>query len=177
MLPLTLRGPGTTLAIKEDPGFVERNAKAFPHLDPDFISQICYEHQRRFNDLYPGFDLEKHAAVRMQRTAAWVKANVRYSGSEDVTAWWAFHVDGFFETGKTDRPMLQHMLDHGTWPFPPVIAEAPLVRRLGAAHEPGTPYELIEGTHRTSYLLNLLARGRISPTSLHDLIEIVDREP
>lgn len=175
MLPQFLRGPGTVLYMNEDPTFVERNTEKFPHLDPDFISQICYEHYERFDDLYPGFDVKRHAAIRTRRTAAWIAENVRYTSNEDVRPMWSWHVDVFPGKGTANFPILKHILEHLTWPFPPVIIEASLAKKLAAQHEVGTPYELVEGTHRTSYLLHLLILGRVEPTSSHELIEIVER--
>jgi hypothetical protein len=175
MLPKALRGPEKRFRSNEDPSFVERNSAAFPFLDPDFISQICYEHPGRFDDLFPFFDVARHAAVRTTRTAAWIEANVRYEGDEEVRMW-SWHIDKDLESGEPRSPEVKHVLEHGTWPFPPVVVEASLASRLGARHAVGRPYELVEGTHRTSYFLRVLALRRIAPTSSHELIEIVERD-
>lgn len=173
ILPKELHGPGRVYYLRDDPGFVDRNALAWPRLDRDFLSQICYEHADRFDCYYPGFDPKKHSAVRTVKTAAWVRDNVRDMGNRDPADEWAFHIDEHFQKGRTDRPILEHMIEHLTWPFPPVIVEAGLAKALGAKHEVGTPYDLIEGRHRTSYLLNLMKRGLIEPASCHEVIEIL----
>ena len=81
MLPRELHGPGQTIAyagaavVTE---FLQRNAERYPHLDRDFIVEICFEFPDRINDLLPRFDVASHAAVRVAKTASWLIENVRY---------------------------------------------------------------------------------------------------
>lgn len=174
MLPSNLHGPCKTIgyagaATVSD--FLERNAERYPQLDRDFIVEICFEHADRFDELFPRFDVHSHAAVRVRRKAGWLLENVRYDDDEPVT----FHLGRFqmlMRRGETADEVLGPMLANGTWHFPPVIIESNFARSIGAPRHIGTPYYLVEGTHRLSYLHGLVQRGMIGAETEHDVLEV-----
>lgn len=65
------------------------------------------------------------------------------------------------------------MIKNGTWPFPPVIIEEGFARLLGAEGKIGSPYYLIEGTHRTSYARRMLELGLTATSLIVEVIEIM----
>ncbi len=173
-LPDSLRGPGKTIRTEGYDRFVESRSTQFPHLDPDFISQLCYELPDHIDACLPNFDPAIHQAVRISRSCEWILENVRYYDGTDISKEWGWQVDRHLNGGTGASPALEPMVSTGTWSFPPVIIGAPFARELGLK-TPGGTYFLIEGTHRYSYLARLLELGRIAPESMHQLIEVAPR--
>ncbi|MFP5245868.1 MAG: hypothetical protein ACLGH0_04165, partial [Thermoanaerobaculia bacterium] len=131
MLPRELCGPSETIAyagaatVTE---FVERNVARYPHLDRDFIVEICFEHSNRFNELFPHFNVGLHSAVRVRRTASWLLENAGHEEGEPFT----FHLGRFqmlMRHNDTHDEVLGPMLANGTWHFPPVIIETDYLSR------------------------------------------------
>jgi hypothetical protein len=177
MLPAELHGPALTLAyagadrVSE---FLHLNQHRYPHLDRDFILQICFEHPDRFNGLFPRFNIELHSAVRITRSAAWINNNVRYDRGETVDFWCdRFH--SLLARDETSDEVFVPMLRNGTWHFPPVVIESNFALSLGAPGDIGTPYYLIEGTHRLSYLRAMLELEMISSDRELPLIAVQPR--
>ena len=171
MLPAELKGPGKAIAFESPDTFVLENRARYPDLDPDFLLQICFEHPGRFNDLLPRFDPRRHVARRIRRTAGWVYDNVRYDDNQDLDFWFS-HFDSQFSSGRSDYEIFTQMVEHGEWPFPPVIIDAAFALTLGAPESIGRPYHLVEGTHRVSYLRRMLQRGLISREKSLPVIEV-----
>lgn len=172
MLPPELRGPGLIVHVADPSTFVDANLKRYPHLDRDFLTQICWEHPDRFDRVLPGFDPAIHKAARTPQRASWILRNVTYDESESLRDLWAWHVDRHLEQGRGASEVLVPMLANQSWPFPPVVVEASFARSLGASTDVGEPFYLIEGTHRVSYLHRLVELGRIPPQSKLELIMI-----
>lgn len=171
MLLLELRGPGQTISYKSPDIFLAENTKRFPNLDPDFVSQICFEHPCRFDNLFPHFDVELHAAKRVGRSVGWFYDNVRYERNEKLDFWgWQF--DKFLASGETSYEIFTHMIAEKNWPFPPVIVAANFASQLGAPEEIGKPYYLIEGTHRASYVRRMMQLGMVTREKPVELIEV-----
>lgn len=170
MLPAELHGPALTLAYAGADRvleFLHHNVGRYPHLDRDFILQICFEHPDRFDGLFPRFDVELHTALRITRSAAWIADNVRYDRGETVDFWCdRFHA--LLARDETSDEIFGPLLLNGTWHFPPVVVESNFALSLGAPRDIGRPYYLIEGTHRLSYLramleLEMMPRDRELP--------------
>ncbi|HEX8407809.1 MAG TPA: hypothetical protein VF883_03025 [Thermoanaerobaculia bacterium] len=177
MLPSDLRGPGLTIRFAPAAAerFVRENSARYLHLDPHFISQICFEHPDRFDALLPRFDPALHAALRIRKPAGWIIESTRWEDGS-VVDFWCSRFERLFPIGDPADEVLSAMLQTGSWHFPPVIVESTLAASLGAPAEIGTPYLLVEGTHRVSYLRSMLRRGLSEPTRLLDVIEIVRAE-
>jgi hypothetical protein len=160
-----------TVGHHESVRFVTQNAARYPHLDPDFILQVCFEHPKRFDQSFPGFDADKHAAIRANRSVQWVHDNVRYDNNTQIDFWYT-QFDQCLATGKTQSKVLTHMVTNGNWPFPPVIIEASFAETIGGSKNLGTPYHLVEGTHRVSYMRRMLQRGMVQSEALVEVIEL-----
>ena len=175
MLPRELHGPNKVVFWRPDAAqdFVERARVPYPHLDPDFISQICYEHPDRFDQLLPGFNVDECRAVRRARSAGWVYDFVRWDDG-DLPDMWATQFDQYLEAGNVSYPVFSHMSARGSFPFPPVVVDCDVARRLGITVVPGAPFHLVEGCHRVSYLRRMLERALVSRDSEVEVIEIVD---
>lgn len=171
MLPAELEGRGKEIAFESPDVFLSANLVEYPNLDQDFILQICFEHPRRFNDLLPQFDPRCHDAKRTERTAGWVYDSIRYDDNQDVDFWFD-HFDSQLSSGRRDYKIFTHMVNHGEWPFPPVIVETAFALTLGAPEGIGKPYHLIEGTHRVSYLRRMIQLEMVSREKLVSLIEL-----
>lgn len=174
MLPAELHGPSLTLAYAgadRVAEFLHHNRHRYPHLDRDFILQICFEHPDRFDGLFPRFDVDRHSALRITRSAVWIADNVRYDHGETVDFWCdRFH--SLLGRGATSDEVSGPMLRNGMWHFPPVVVESSFALSLGAPDDIGTPYYLIEGTHRLSYLRAMLELEMISPDRELPLIAV-----
>lgn len=174
MLPEHLHGPGLTIHFASPDivdAFLRENKDKYPNLDPDFLLQICFEHPDRFDDLLPAFDLEKHSAVRVGRSLGWVYDNVRYNRNEEPNFWYV-EFDKFRRVSCTDHEIYTHMVQTGTWPFPPVVIEAEFAVSLGAPNNIGKPYHLIEGTHRVSYARRMMEIGLANRAHSLTVIEV-----
>ena len=89
MLAAHLRGPGITIGHHQSDRFLTQNAERYPHLDPDFILQVCFEHPKHFDQSFPGFDADKHAAIRVKRTVQGVYDNIRYDNNVQIDFWYS----------------------------------------------------------------------------------------
>ena len=170
MLPESLRGPGELVKHGSADEFISENLSRYPQLDPDFVSQICFEHPTRFDSLLPNFNLDDHQAMRIKRSTRWVRDNVRYDHGDEVT-FWRHQFDKHLDGGNGSY-VFNYMIEHRTWPFPPVIIESRFAVELGAPDCIGEPFHLVEGTHRVSYLLRMLELGMVSSDAEVELIEI-----
>lgn len=175
MLPENLRGSGKPIGDGNAERFIQECVERYPHLDPDFISQLCYELPDHFDNVLPGFDPDIHCAVRITKQARWVLENVIYYDGRGVLDEWAWHVDRRLKNGTSASCVLESMLENGAWPFPPVVIEASLARTLGIGTPEGN-YFLIEGTHRVSYLSRLVQLGRIGLDQSLEIIEIREQD-
>jgi hypothetical protein len=173
LLPVDLHGPNLTIAYASDEAaeFLRLNEARYPHLDRDFILQICFEHADRFDGLFPRFDVEKHTAVRVVKTAGWINDNVRYDHG-DVVDFWCDQFRRMLARNDETYEVFVKMRANGTWHFPPVIIEAGFALSLGGPAHLGTPYYLVEGTHRVSYLRSMLELGMVAESRELELLEI-----
>jgi hypothetical protein len=173
MLPNILIGPGLVYRGAQDDDwqiYVARIGNYAETIDHDFLTQICFEHGERFNQYFPGFDLEAHAIQRRHVTACEIQAKVRYDDNERVD-FWAAQFDHYRQKSQPPGYLIfTHMTTCGTWQFPPVIIENAegFADRLGE-HSLGRPWHLIEGTHRVSYLNRMLELELIHPSSEHEI--------
>jgi hypothetical protein len=174
VLPRQLHGPALTIRFAS-PGtvnaFLRDNKDRYSNLDPDFILQICFEHPDQFNELFPAFDPNEHSAVRVERNLGWVYDNVRYDHNEELDFWYE-QFDTFRRTARSGYEIFDHMMQSGTWPFPPVIIEAQFAVSLGAPQDIGKPYHLIEGTHRVSYARRMIEIGLADRARTVEVIEL-----
>jgi len=140
-------------------------------LDPDFVSQLCYELPGHLDQVLPGFDPETYGAFRVTHTAQWVLENLQYFDGRDIFEEWSWHVDRFLNEGQEGSSVIKPMVENKKWPFPPVIVDSRSARGLGL-HTSEESYLLIEGTHRVSYLSRLVQLGHIEHMQEVKLIEI-----
>lgn len=179
MLPNDLYGPEMGIHYVEDDQvqeFVAQATQRYPDLHPDFLTQICFELPSRFDDYFPGFDPKVNKVIVRRITAQWLKENVRYDKNESMESEYFFgiHVEQYDHVASRGFPMVKEMIAARTWPFRPVIVDYNLgVRELNSRYDLGRPFHLIEGCHRTSYLLKMLALGNITPDSIHEILEVI----
>jgi hypothetical protein len=175
MLPEELTGPGLSIQFTDATEFLENARSKYPTLTEDFVLQICFEHADRFNQYFPKFSFDEHSVINRKVNAEWIRGNVRYDDNKDLTEFWRDQFNQFYKTKEACHyPIFRHMVKELTWPFPPVIVENRFgIEVLGSPMNLGSPYHLIEGTHRTSYLLTMLENRIINGGSMHDVLEIV----
>ena len=176
MLPKNLCGPGLVIFNHKELAdkFIRENVQRYPSLDPDFISQICFEHPDRFNELFPNFNPKIHAARRRIVTMQWIYDNIRYNANAKINNW-NFHVDMQLDC-KDPRTyhVLKYIRENKTWPFPPVIINANFGIKLGiSAAQVGRPYYLVEGTHRVSYANRMFELNELKNDAEMEIIEIL----
>ncbi len=178
VLPKRLHGPSLMIRFASPETvdtFLRENEVRYPNLDPDFILQICFEHPDLFDELLPAFDPMEHCAVRVERELGWIYDNVRYRNNRELDFWYQ-QFDEFWESNNTDYEIYTHMIETGTWPFPPVIIAAEFAVSLGALEGVGRPYHLIEGTHRVSYARRMIEAGLSDRTRYVEIIELRPKE-
>lgn len=172
MLPDILFGPGIMYRGPEDEAwlkYLSRIGEYAHRIDHRFLSEICYEHGQRFNDYFPDFNLDTHKIEIRSVTARQVQRYVRYDENEPVT-FWAEQFDQFRAKAHYRYPIFEHMIRNRTWPFPPVVIDNTngFATSLGM-RALGSPWHLVEGTHRVSYLNRMLELGLITPSSQHEI--------
>lgn len=173
MLPKILLGSGMAYRGLEDEEWLKYLSRIGDYaqiLDHRFLSEMCYEHGRRFNDYFPGFDLNVHKIKTRLVTASETREFVRYDYNEPAT-FWALQFDNYRAKPQPFKYLIfEHMIKNGTWPFPPVIID----NSNGFAgnlskRSLGLPWHLIEGTHRVSYLNRMLELNLVAPASEHEI--------
>jgi hypothetical protein len=142
-------------------------------IDRAFLSDVCFGQGERFNEYFPKFDLRKHKILRRRVTAAEIQANVRYDYNQPMNHW-GWQIDDYLDS-KNKFNLTGRMVSELTWPFPPTIidntngfADSLSLRSLGS------PWHLIEGTHRISYLNRMLDLKMVAPDSEHEILWLVD---
>ncbi len=173
MLPKVLIGPAKPhwLNAEEAKQFVLRGAEQYPHLDSNFLLEICFQHPRRFDDYFPNFDPQRHRAFQQVRTMGWVYDNLKYDRNKELNFWYT-QFDQFEETDMGSYLKFE-MLKMKSWPVPPVIVEAEFAVELGAFPSiVGRPYYLIEGTRRVSYARRMMELGLLDSQTNVTLVEI-----
>ena len=90
------------------------------------------------------------------------------SGNEPAVESWK---NGLLITGRRSHrslPLAQHMINHGTWPVPPLVFD----NRDQLAEPDGnllSRYRLLEGHHRLGYLRAMHESAEFSPSLEHKL--------
>ena len=175
MLPKHLFGPKRVVYLNKEfaEKFINDNANKYPGLDRCFISQICFEHPDRFDQLFPEFNPEIHMANRRLVTMQWVYDNIRHDFNLKVDNWYD-HVDCRLEEKNPKAyHILKHIRENKSWPFPPVIISAEFAILLGFNKKRvGNPYYLVEGTHRVSYANRMFELNEIRSNTEMEIIEI-----
>ena len=173
MLPKILLGSGMAYRGPEDEKWLEYLSHIGDYaqsLDHRFLSEICYEHGSRFNEYFPCFNLNSHKIQTRLVTASEIQEFVRYDNNEPVTFWETQFDNCRANLQPFEVEIFEHMIKNGTWPFPPVIIDNSngFANSL-SKHALGSPWHLIEGTHRVSYLNRMLELELVSPSSEHEI--------
>lgn len=143
----------------------------YANLDHEFLSQICYEHYDRFNEYFPRFDIHINRINRIKLTTEEIYNNVKYDRNQEIDFWYS-HIDtDISKKWRKPYPILDSILQNGTWQLPPVIIRNELACRLGNMHY-GEPFHLIEGTHRVSYLRRWYEKGMVDRYKAHEFLII-----
>ena len=132
-----------------------------------FVRHVLFDHYDDFICRFPWFQLEAFTCTFSQFTADWIDRNIFYDNNESVD-WWYFHVDS-----EHPSTLLAYMLANQTWPIEPVAFDfGACAVRQGHTSSINTTYNLIEGTHRISYLKRLLQKRSIRPDSIHRMLTL-----
>ena len=105
-------------------------------------------------------------------TVTEVEERVRYFDNELVT-FWSTQFDQYLEADQ-DYIIFQRMKNDGTPPFPPILIDSS--RLADGTRTYGRPLHLVEGTHRTSYLVRMAELGLIARESLHEFVLLSPRQ-
>ncbi|MGR8981416.1 MAG: hypothetical protein ACU84H_15185 [Gammaproteobacteria bacterium] len=133
-----------------------------------FFRQVVYDHYEHHNYHYPDFEIEDYEYEIVRLSVSEVRDNVKFFPGDDLSEMWAIQYDQFEEK---DHPysIYQEMSKNKTPPFPPVIIDSSKLQDNGWRVY-GRPMHLIEGTHRTSYLLRMAERNIIGWDSKHEFV-------
>lgn len=172
MLPRILRQTDTIYRNDENwEQYLEKIGSYVEKLDKDFLSQICLEHFDRFDDYFPGFDIDNHRVCRETLTTKEIYDLVRYDRGEFIDFWYFQMDDHLAGVSKLQYPLLEYCAKHGTWNFPPVLIDGEFGETLGP-YALGKPLHLIEGTHRVSFVNRLFELGRVGPENEHEVLVV-----
>lgn len=131
-----------------------------------FFRQVVYDHFDHFNHNYPSWKLGDYRFEILWMTASDAAERIRFFGNREMRDWcWQYDE---FERRNQDYLIFQSMYSDRTPPFPPILIDPTAL--FHDHHLYGTPFHLIEGTHRVSYLIRMLERGHIAPDSLHEFV-------
>lgn len=131
-----------------------------------FYRQVVFDHFKHFNENYPHFLIHDYIATIELLTAAEANESIRFF--QGVMDWWGEQYDHFAAKNQ-DYIIFQTMSLTLTFPFPPILIDA---RRLKNTkrNKYGEPLQLVEGTHRVSYLRHMLEKGIVSADSRHSFV-------
>lgn len=132
-----------------------------------FFRQVPFDHFTHFNEHYPDFVLAEYQIELMLLTAQEANDQIRFFRGETLDEWGKQYDE--FERRNFDYIIYQKMSSTRTFPFPPILLIASRLSGTGW-RECGKPLHLVEGTHRVSYLRRMLARGLVTPESVHEFV-------
>ncbi len=137
-------------------------------IDKYFITQICHDHRDKFNREFPNFDIETHKIVRITLSAEEIYNTVR---DEVGKINYFYHLIDQYIDGKRcfSNQLLKDCWNNKTFPFPPVITDTLSGKNFGGRNL-GSPFHLIEGNHRVSYINRMYKLGLIKGDSKHEFI-------
>lgn len=146
---------------------------ALPNNRPEreFYRQVVYDHFDHFNHHYPDLKLDDYKVSIVNLTAKEVDERVRYFNNERVN-FWSKQFDHYLEADQ-DYIVFQRMKKDGTPPFPPILIDSS--KLVDGAWIYGRPLHLIEGTHRTSYLIRMAELDIIEWKSIHEFVLLSPR--
>ena len=136
----------------------------------EFYRQVVYDHFSHFNDEFPDFDIQRHTFTMREMSVAEVKKNVRFFGNEELGPFWAGQYEEFRRKNQ-DYIIYQEMKARLTPPFPPITLDPSALKRRTPL-DYGRPIHLVEGTHRTSYLIQMAELDIISWASVHEFVYV-----
>lgn len=171
MLPIELKHESKTYRGDEEWESYLDSIGTYRNLDHEFLSQICYEHYERFNNYFPRFNIQKNTIKRITLTTEDIYSKIKYDNNQELNFWYE-HINSESNLKSlSDYPILQTIINNGTWELPPVIIKNKLAKKLGDKNY-GAPIHLIEGTHRVSYLRRWFEKGNIDKHKEHEFIII-----
>lgn len=133
-----------------------------------FFRQVVYDHFEHHNYHYPDFEIDDYNYEIVNLSVLDIRDKVRYFPGVALSQMWALQYDQFEGTNHS-YSIYQEMSRNKTPPFPPVIIDSSkLIDKDWRIY--GRPLHLIEGTHRTSYLLRMAERDIITWESLHEFV-------
>lgn len=168
VLPESLRPNEFGTLKKEDWEYYRKRLHlSYDEAELQFYRQVVYDHFSHFNNHYPDFNLENYRFSMIELSAKDANDSIRYFRDE-IVDWWATQYRDFASKNQ-DYIIFRAMSKSKTFPFPPVLLETRLIESDGF-REYGRPLHLIEGTHRISYLREMLAQGLVLAESLHKFV-------
>lgn len=174
MLPLDYKPINFDKPFEKEPweAYLTRIGLTDSRPEREFFRQVVYDHFDHFNYHYPCFVLSGYRLSMIQLTVNQVEQQIRYFHNDKITDEWKLQFDEFL---KVDYQYLvfQRMKNDGTPPFPPVLIDSS--KLIDDTWVYGRPLHLIEGTHRTSYLVRMAELGMIAWDSEHDFVLLQPR--
>lgn len=174
MLPVILKPVGFSTFDREDwSQYRERLNLPEEEAVSEFYRQVVYDHFDHFNEHYPDFKIDEYDIVIRLMSARNANDQIRFFRGE-IVDFWETQYDEFEKTNH-EYIIFQTMSKARTFPFPPIIVDPKRLYGIGW-RECGRPLHLIEGTHRVSYLRRMLARGLITPDSVHKFVLLAPKD-
>ncbi|MCU7875167.1 MAG: hypothetical protein KZQ91_20720 [Candidatus Thiodiazotropha sp. (ex Lucinoma borealis)] len=138
-----------------------------------FYRQVIFDHFEHHNDHYPEFNVDDYDYEIKKLSVSYVRDNIGFFRGESLADIWVLQFDQF-EAKDFSYSIYQSMAKDKTPPFPTVVIDS--AKRIDSDWRVyGRPLHLIEGTHRTSYLLRMAQRGIISWKSEHDFVYLTPK--
>ena len=134
-----------------------------------FFRQVIYDHFEHHNCHFPDFEINDYHYTLTELTVSEVRDKVKFFPGDSLSEMWSVQFDQFFEEDDCSYIIHQEMVKNKTPPFPPIIIDSSKLKDKGWRIY-GRPLHLIEGTHRTSYLLRMAERGIITWCSKHEFV-------
>lgn len=169
MLPIKLKALNYHKWNQEEwDDYVERVSVPDEEAKRQFYRQVVYDHFEHHNNHYPEFEIDDYDYEIVELTVAEVRDKVSFFRGESIAEMWSLQYDEF-EKKNYEYVIYQRMSQDKTPPFPPILIDpAKLVDKEWRIY--GRPLHLVEGTHRTSYLLRMAERAIISWDSIHKFV-------
>ncbi|MEW8508990.1 MAG: hypothetical protein AB2598_20080 [Candidatus Thiodiazotropha sp.] len=169
MLPTDLKALNYHKWDKEEwEAYVNRIGVPEDKAKRQFFRQVVYDHFEHHNEHYPEFEIDNYEYNIVKLSVLEVRDKVGFFYGKSIAEMWGDQYDQF-EEDNADYLIFKKMSQEKTPPFPPIVIDScQLVDKSWRVY--GRPLHLIEGTHRTSYLIRMAERGIIAWQSEHEFV-------
>lgn len=146
--------------------YVERIRPLLPNYPDDVLEQWLYRHWHCVRETWSWLGLHALSFVKVIWPASQIYSQVKSGNQEAIDGWsQQFRREHILRESYVGKFMLQHR----TWPVPPIVVRNDHGLTMPHGLKLGEPYNLLEGHHRLAYLRSMYEYGSLNPCHVHPL--------